>query len=412
MGKWQGLIGIILIFTVAFLYSNNKKKINLRLVITGFVLQIFIAFLILKVTYIQFFLLKLSYCIKKLEYFGRTGINFITDGLIIDTPNGFQNIANNTHSGFVFILNVTATIIIVCVLVAIFYQLNIIQKVVGLIAKGIKFIMPVSGSEALGNVGSMFLGQIEAQILIKPYLKNMTKSELLAIMSGSLACISGAILIVYVNMGAKAEYLLASSVMAVPGSLVISKIVYPETVISETFQKVNLKFKKPYINLFDAISKSSLDGLKLSASVFGTLIGVIALIALINFGLHKIDSSLSLDYIFSKIFYPFAWSMGVPSIDLNNASILLGQKISINEFIAFRQLTSTPNFITTEKGLAIISFAICGFANFGSVGMLISGIGYLAPERVKDIAKLGFKALICGTLASYLSATIVGIIIG
>ena len=411
MNRLQGIIGICLIIGIAFLFSNNKRKINIRLVLSGLLLQLVIGVLVLKVPFIRLFFQKIGMGISKMEGFAREGVNFVASGLIINTPTGFQPFGNATHSGFVFFLNISATIILVCILVAILYQLKIMQAIIQIIAKGMNKIMKVSGAEALSNVASAFVGQVEAQVMIRPYLKNMTKSELLASMSGSLACIAGSILIVYANMGAKVEYLLAASLMAAPGSLVIAKIIYPETIESETFGTVKLKIEKPYTNLLDAISHGVGDGIKLAVNVVGMLIGFIALITLINYGLGKIYPDLSLNFIFSKLFYPIAWAMGVPYNDVANVSTLLGQKLTINEFIAFNNLTTKTVPIITEKGLAIVTFAICGFANFSSVGMLIGGIGSLAPERKKDLAQLGFKALLCGSLASYLSATIAGILI-
>jgi CNT family concentrative nucleoside transporter len=252
--------------------------------------------------------------------------------------------------------------------------------------------------------------------MIRPYLASMTKSEILASMSGSLACIAGGILIVYVNMGAKAEYLLAASLMAAPAALVISKIIYPETEESQTMGNVKLEVKSPYSNVIDAISHGAGDGMKISINVIAMLIGFIGLIALINYLLGAVghlfnsDFNLSLDYIFSKVFYPFAWAMGVPSRDVNEVATLLGKKLTINEFVAFQDLTTRLKGVLGEKANLIVQFAICGFANFSSVGMQIGGIGELAPSRRADLAKLGMRALICGTLASYLSATIAGLL--
>jgi CNT family concentrative nucleoside transporter len=257
--------------------------------------------------------------------------------------------------------------------------------------------------------------------MIRPYLKGMTRSELLASMSGSLACIAGGILVVYVAMGAQAGMdlapkLIAASLMAAPGALVISKIVWPETEESQTMGTVKLEVKSPYINLVDAIGHGAGDGFKIAMNVIAMLIGFIALIAMIDFGLVRIGHlfspglDLSLDWIFGKVFYPMAWAMGVPAQDVAQAGALLGQKLTINEFVAFSNLTGGQVPITSEKGLLIVSVAICGFANFSSVGMQIGGIGELAPERRGDLARLGMKALLCGTLASYLSATIAGIL--
>jgi CNT family concentrative nucleoside transporter len=243
-------------------------------------------------------------------------------------------------------------------------------------------------------------------------------------MSGSLACIAGGILIVYANMGARADYLMAASLMAAPGALVISKIVWPETEVSPTMGKVKLEVSSGYTNLIDAISHGAADGFKIAMNVIAMLIGFIALIALINYLLgfahwnvmdpvtHAMTvQKLSLDYIFGKLFFPFAWLMGVPLSDVQNVATLLGQKITINEFFAFKNLTTHVTPVVTPKGLTIVTIAICGFANFSSVGMQIGGIGALAPDRRADLAKLGMKALLCGTLASYLSATIAGILV-
>jgi CNT family concentrative nucleoside transporter len=297
------------------------------------------------------------------------------------------------------------------------------QRVVAVIARAMNFVMRVSGAEALSNVASAFVGQVEAQVMIRPYLAGMTRSELLASMSGSLACIAGGILIVYANMGAKAGMdlaptLITASLMAAPGALVISKIVFPETEESQTMGKVKLEVKSNYTNVIDAISHGAGDGFKISMNVIAMLIGFIALIAMLDWILLRtghavgLDFDLSLNWIFGKLFYPFAWAMGVPAQDVNNVATLLGQKLTINEFVAFSNLTTHAVPVVTNKGLFIVSVAICGFANFSSVGMQIGGIGELAPTRRADLARLGIKALLCGTLASYLSASIAGILMG
>jgi CNT family concentrative nucleoside transporter len=346
---------------------------------------------------------------EKIERFAREGVAFVYRGVMVNAPDGVKDFG---QGGFVFAFSVTATIILVCVLVAILYHFGVMQFIVSIIAKAMNFIMRVSGAEALSNVASAFVGQVEAQVMIRPYLNGMTKSELLASMSGSLACIAGGILIVYANMGAKAEYLLTASLMAAPGALVISKIVFPETEESETMGKVKLEVKSPDSHIIDAISHGASDGMKIAVNVIAMLIGFIALIAFLNYILGLVYPGLSLDFIFSKIFYPMAWAMGVPGQDVANAATLLGQKLTINEFVAFNNLTTKAVPIVSEKGLLIVSIAICGFANFSSVGMQIGGIGELAPSRRADLAKLGLKALLCGTLASYLSASIAGILMG
>ncbi|WP_158799562.1 NupC/NupG family nucleoside CNT transporter [Pedobacter sp. L105] len=420
MERFHGIIGIILILGIAFLFSNNKKRINYRLVASGLTLQVTIAVLILRVAFVQQFFEFLGKGMQKIEQFAKKGVDFVYGGVAI---MGYDGKPHNYSApeGFVFAFNVTATIILVCVLVAIFYHFGIMQRIVAVIAKGMNVIMRVSGAEALSNVASAFVGQVEAQVMIKPYLKGMTKSELLASMTGSLACIAGGILIVYANMGAQAGMNLApklimASLMAAPGALIISKIVFPETEVSQTMGKVRLEVKSEYTNLIDAISHGAGEGFKIAMNVIAMLIGFIALIALVDYTLIHIghvfnpNFNLSLDWIFGKLFYPFAWSMGIPDADVSNAATLLGQKLTVNEFLAFKNLTTKAVPIVTEKGVLIISIAICGFANFSSVGMQIGGIGELAPERRADLAKLGLKALMCGTLASYLSASIAGIL--
>ncbi|HNR54832.1 MAG: NupC/NupG family nucleoside CNT transporter [Flavobacteriales bacterium] len=419
MERFTGLLGILLILGLAFLASNNRKAINKRLVISGLLLQTTIALLVMKVPPITAFFQWLGKGMEKIEHYSRQGASFVYGGIIAQQPDG--SMGNYWGGGFVFAFNITATIILVCVLVAILYHIGFMQRVVSIIAKGMNFIMRVSGAEALSNVASAFVGQVEAQVMIRPYLKGMTKSELLASMSGSLACIAGGILIVYANMGAAAGMdlapkLITASLMAAPGALVISKIVFPETEKSETMGTVKLEVKSTYTNVIDAIGHGAGDGFKISMNVIAMLIGFIALIALIDgiLGwaghLFNPDFHLSLNWIFGKLFTPFAWAMGVPMQDVNSVATLLGQKLTVNEFVAFKSLTDKAVPVITEKGLLITSFAICGFANFSSVGMQIGGIGELAPMRRADLAQLGLKALFCGTLASYLSATIAGII--
>jgi len=414
MERFQGIIGIVLILAIAFLFSNNKKKIDLRLVISGILLQVSIALLIFKVGPVQWFFQQVGRAIGKLEQFSKAGVDFVYGGVAtIGATGSAQNY--RAPDSFVFAFNVTATIVLVCALVAVFYHIGLMQRVVSLIARAMNKVMRVSGAEALSNVASAFVGQVEAQVMVRPYLPSMTKSELLASMSGSLACIAGGILIVYANMGAKAGMDLAPTLI-MASLMAISKIVWPETEESQTRGKVKLEVKSSYVNVIDAISHGAGDGFKIAMNVIAMLIGFIAVITLIDWTLLKAghifapDFDLSLNWIFAKLFYPFAWAMGIPTVDVNAAATLLGQKLTINEFVAFSNLTSKAVPILTTKGLWIVSIAICGFANFSSVGMQIGGIGALVPERRGDLAKLGFKALLCGTLASYLSASIAGIL--
>ena len=425
MERFSGIIGIFLILGIAFALSNNRKAINYRLVFSGLAIQLFFAVFILKTTVGQVSFGWMGDKIKRLLDMADKGGEFVFGGLM--RPDLLKPIFGDQYS-FLFMFKIMPTIIFVAVLVSITYQLGIMQVIVSFIARIVHKLMRVSGAEALSNVASTFVGQVEAQILIKPYLAAMTMSELLASMSGSMACIAGGVMAVYIAMGVPAPYLLAASIMAAPAALVIAKIVWPETEESVTKGAVSLEVSKPHANVLDAISHGASDGLKVSLNVIAMLIGFIALIALLNAILVKFGgllaltgmtldfiginiNHLTLDSIFGAFFSIFARAMGVPAAESFTVGSLLGTKLVINEFVAYANLTPMiANQTLSEKSIIIASFACCGFANFSSIAIQVGGIGELAPSRRKDLAKLGFKALICGTLASYLSATIAGIL--
>ena len=424
MERFTGLLGIATILLVAFLLSNNKKAINYRLVASGLAIQTILAVFILKVDAGKILFAWLGEKVTKLLSFSEKGAEFVF-GALVSKP--MMEEAFGAGNDFIFFFKIVPTIIFVAVLVSIAYQLGIMQIIVALVARAVHKVMGVSGSEALSNVASIFVGQVEAQIMIKPYLPGMTMSELLASMAGSMACIAGGVMAVYISLGVQAEYLIAASLMAAPGALVIAKIMYPETEVSETKGQVKLEVKKLHANLVDAISHGATDGLKVAFNVIAMLIGFIALIAMVDYMLQKLGggllglgltesiigfdlSTLSLKLILGTFFSAFAFVMGVPIQDLTEAGSLMGTKMVVNEFVAYLDLSAIQSTLQ-PKTVLITSFALCGFANFSSVAIQIGGIGELAPTRRKDLAKLGFKALIAGTLASYLSATIAGILL-
>lgn len=425
MERWTGLLGIAVILGIAFLFSANRKAINYRLVLSGLALQLGLALFILKTSPGEAIFAKAGAFITKLLNFADKGGEFVFGGLM--RPDLLKPIFGDQYS-FLFMFKIMPTIIFVAVLVSMSYHLGIMQRVVSFIAKIVHSLMRVSGSEALSNVASAFVGQVEAQIMIKPYLNSMTKSELLASMAGSMACIAGGVMAVYISMGVPASYLLAASIMAAPAALVISKIVLPETEESATKGAVKLEVKKAHANLLDAISHGAGDGLKVSLNVIAMLIGFIALIALadgflgwtgrligstgLSLSAVGIDiNHLSLDNILGAVFSLFAFVMGVPLHDIGTVGSLLGTKMVINEFVAYANMSPMIAQQTlSPKAIIIASFACCGFANFSSIAIQVGGIGELAPERRKDLAVLGFRALMCGTLASYLNATIAGIL--
>ena len=403
--------------------SNNRKAINYRLVLSGLAIQISLAVFILKIPVGRSIFAWLGDAVTKILNFSQAGAAFVF-GPLVNTANMSKAFGNGNE--FIFFFNIIPTIIFVAVLVSVAYYLGIMQRIVKFIAFIVYKLMGVSGSEALSNVASAFVGQVEAQIMIKPYLKGMTMSELLASMTGSMACIAGGVMAVYIALGVPAEYLIAASLMAAPAALVISKIVWPETEISETKGRVSLEIKKTNANLVDAISHGASDGLKVGLNVVAMLIGFIAIIALVDFvlgkigyGLHSLGltlsfiginlQTLSLNQILGSLFSIFAYAMGVPGKDVQIAGSLMGTKMVINEFVAYLDLAKIKATLD-PKTILITSFALCGFANFSSIAIQVGGIGELSPERRTDLAKLGMRALICGTLASYLSATIAGIL--
>jgi CNT family concentrative nucleoside transporter len=425
MGRFTGLIGIVIILGLAFLWSNNRKAINYRLVITGLVLQIVLAIFILKVPIGQDIFYWLGKAINKLLDFSKEGALFIFGDLTKVT----QILPEGVVKSGVFLFILLPTIIFVCVLVSIAYHIGLMQRVIAVIARFVHWAMRVSGSEALSNVASAFVGQVEAQIMIRPYLSGMTRSELLASMTGSMACIAGGVMAVYISMGVPASYLLAASLMAAPGALVISKIVFPETEESETKGVVKLEVKKEHSNIMDAISQGASDGMKVSINVVAMLIGVIALIALVDallgyFGhflawvgvsLNAIGlnvDNLRLKDVVGAFFSLFAIIMGVPIKESLSVGSLMGTKMVINEFVAYTDLSPMiSQGLLSAKSVVIASFALCGFANFSSVAIQLGGIGALVPNRKADLARLGLKAMICGTMASYISATLAGILL-
>src|ERR1035437_890800 len=355
MDRFFGLIGIAVILIIAFLMSNNRKAINYRLVVSGLLLQLALAVFILKVPFGQMLFSKIGFGITKLLDYATMGGNFVF-GILMD-DKALSSVFG-VGKGFIFMFKLVPTIILVSVLVSIAYHIGLMQRIVAIVAKGMHFIMRISGSEALSNVSSAFVGQVEAQILIKPYISTMTMSELLASMTGSMACIAGGVMAVYISMGVPAEYLLAASIMAAPAALVISKIVYPETEESKTQGVVKLEVKRVHANLLDAISHGAGDGWRVSLNVIAMLIGFIALIALIDGVLgwggrilvHNTGwstnaiginlESLSLKSILGSVFSLFAFVMGVSWSEAHTVGSFMGTKFVINEFVAYTDLAA------------------------------------------------------------------------
>lgn len=422
MDRFFGIFGIIFIFAIAYLMSNNRKAINYKTVVTGFVLQILLAVFVFKVPFGRKLFLAIGLFIQKILEFAKEGGQFVFGGLM----DGKWELANG---GQIFALQLISSIIFMMILVNMLYYYGIMQRVVAVLGKGMNKLMSVSGAEALSNVASVFVGQIVAQIMIKPYLPKLTRSELLASMAGSMACISGATMPLYIGMGIPAPYILASSIMAAPGALVISKIVYPEVNTPETSENFKVTFskrKRTHANVFDAISAGASEGMKVAINVTAMILALIALVAMIDWVLGgvgmlivkylHVNSFLGLDFahlslkmILGEIFAIFAFLMGVPLSEATTVGSLMGTKLVLNEMVAYVDLTHLPQALS-EKSFLIASFALCSFGNFGSIAIQLGGIGELAPNQRKNLARLGVRALICGTLTCYMSAAIAGIL--
>ncbi|MBX2861740.1 MAG: hypothetical protein KTR14_10950 [Vampirovibrio sp.] len=426
MEAFTGLLGILALFGLAFLLSNNRSAINWRLVICGLSLQVMLALFILKLPLGQALFGAVGQGVEKLLSFADAGGGFVFGPLVSDPDKMIELFG--PAGGFIFAFKLVPTIIFVSALVSIAYHTGLMQKVVKFVASLVYKLMGASGSEALSNSASVFVGQIEAQLLIKPYIASMTQSELLASMAGSMACIAGGVMAVYIQLGVPAEYLLAASLMAIPGALVISKIIYPETEASNTRGDVKLSIEKQSVNLIDAAARGSSEGLKIGLNVCAMLIGFIALIACADFvialagkslvsigapseilGLNLSD--LAIQDILGTMFSGIAVILGVPAQDAMVVGSLMGTKMVVNEFVAYMNLSPLiAEGALDPKSVLIASFALCGFANFSSIAMQIGGIGEMAPSRKADLARLGLKAMICGTMASYVSAALAGVL--
>ena len=422
MERFIGIIGIITIFLICYALSNNKKAINYKTVCTGFILQIALAVFIFKVPLGQKIFLIIGEFIRKILEFAYEGGIFVFGPLLNNTR--LEELFTNNYS--IFALQLICSSIFMMVLVNILYYYGIMQRVVAILGKAMNKLMHVSGAEALSNVASAFVGQIVAQIMIKPYLEKLTRSELLASMAGSMACISGAIMPIYISMGIPAHYLLASSVMAAPGALILAKIIYPETGEPETRDNIRISKRRTFANIFDGISSGASEGMKVAINVTAMILALVALVAFIDWILSVAGMflynyipgfshlsflpDLSLKLILGKIFAVFALIIGVPLQDISTVGALMGTKIVLNEMVAYVQLSQISSAID-PKSFMLASFALCSFGNFGSIAIQIGGIGELAPNQRKNLARLGVRALICGTLSCYLSAAIVGVLL-
>ncbi|MFN2261610.1 MAG: NupC/NupG family nucleoside CNT transporter [Psychroflexus sp.] len=425
---WRGALGMLSLLLIAFLLSKNRKAINWKTVVFGLIAQLILAIGVLKIPFVQSVFEFVGNIFVKILDFTAAGSEFLLGDLM-----------NTETYGYIFVFQILPTIIFFSALTSILFYLGIIQVVVKGLAWVLSKLLGISGAESLSVAGNIFLGQTEAPLMIKAYLERMTRSEILLVMIGGMATVAGGVLAAYIGfLGgddpvarlAFAKHLLAASVMAAPGAIVISKILYPQQAKVNTNAEVSSE--KIGSNLLDAIANGTTEGLKLAANVAAMLLVFVALIAFVNYGFEKIGGltglnslvaeqtpyeKFSLEAVLGTVFAPLMWLIGVAKEDVMLMGQLLGIKLVASEFVGYIQLAelkNTANLLSFnfEKSVIMATYMLCGFANFASIGIQIGGIGSLAPGQRKTLSEFGIRALIGGTLASLMSATIAGMIIG
>lgn len=389
---------------IAFLMSEDRKKINWRTVISGLLLQIFFGLIILKTGFGRGIFEGAREFFAGILNFTNEGSNFV-----------FGSLNDASKVGFVFATMVLPTIIFMSSLMSVLYHIGIMQIIISGTAKAMVKIMGTSGAESLAAAANIFAGQTEAPLVVKPFVEKMTRSELMSLMTGGMATVAGGVLAAYVGLGIDAGHLLAASVMSAPAALVCAKIMVPERETSLTQGSIKMNYEKNSTNIIDAAAFGAGEGLKLALNVGAMLLAFIALIALLNGLLGKIGGlvsvpNLSLELMTGYLFAPIAWLLGVPWSEAFQVGTLLGKKLVINEFVAYLDLQKQITTLS-ERSVIISTYALCGFANFSSIAIQLGGIGTIAPNRRKDLAELGVKCLIGGTLACLMTAAIAGIFV-
>jgi len=403
--RLTGLLGMALIIAIGFAFSSNRRAIRWQTVAWGLGLQVLFAIFVLRVPFGRELFRQLGAFVTAVLHYSYIGSSFVFGEL--GKPN--------STLGVIFAFQILPAIIFVSALFAIMYYLGVMQIVVRAFAVVMAKIMRASGAESLNVAASIFMGQTEAPLTIRPFLPKMTMSELMTVMTAGMAHISGSIMAAYIAFGIEARHLLTAVIMTAPGTIMMSKLFQPETEMPETFGNVKLDIPKTDVNLVDAAARGTTEGLHLMLNVIAMLVSFIALVALLNGAMGQIHGWVpwfpeNLQSVLAWFGRPIAWAMGVPWHDSGTIGGLLGTRAVLNEFVAFSQLGPLKD-VLDPRSFTIASFALAGFANFSSVGIQIGGIGALAPTRKGDLAKLGLRAMLAGTLANYMSATIAGILL-
>jgi len=417
-GILQPIFGAIVILGIAYAFSTARRAINWTTVAWGLSLQVLFALIVLKTSLGQRVFATLGAYITKLLGFAGVGASFVFGplgdagvwGRVMSATLGGEEAARWT---VIFAFQVLPTIIFIAALFAILYYFGVMQVIVQIFAVVMHRVMRASGAESLNVAASIFMGQTEAPLTIRPYLPEMTQSELMTVMTSGMAHISGGIMAAYILFGIEAKHLLTAVIMTAPGTIMMAKMLVPETETPKTMGSVRLEVERTDVNVIDAAGRGTGEGLHLALNVGAMLISFLALIALLNAILHTVPlggAPLSLERIFGWVFAPVAWSMGVPWKDAPAIGNLLGTRMAVNEFVAYSQLGPMKASLD-PKSFTIATFALCGFANFSSIGIQIGGIGALAPNRRHDLARLGLRAMFAGTLANFMTATIAGFLL-
>ncbi len=409
MERWIALLGLAVIMALAWLIGDRNRKVDFRVIGGGLALQFGLALFILK-TPVGVGLFQ--------------GMGDFFAAILKFTDSGSSFVFGGEYSHHFFAFRVLPTIIFVSSLMSVFYYLGILQKIMGILAWVMRRTLATSGSETLAVAANVFLGQTEAPLMVRPYVAGMTRSELMALMVGGFATIAGSVFAVYVSMGIDAGHLVSASVISAPAALLIAKLMVPETGSPATLGRVELEVEKKHGNVVEAATEGALDGLRLALNVAALLIAVLAFVAMADALLGLLGGWIggwfgqswkwSLSAILGYAFAPFAWLMGIPWRECLPAGELLGTKMALNEFIAYAKLAewSQPGseVVLSERTRTILTYALCGFANFGSIGIQIGGIGGIAPERRLELAKLGLPAMLGGTFAMMMTACVAGLL--
>lgn len=399
MQRIVSLFGLVVMLLLAWALSAERRRMNVRLILSGIIIQFIFAVLILWTWPGRLVFASARTVVTRIVGFSDTGAEFIFG-------TGFKE--------HFFAFSVLPTIVFVSSLMAVLFHLGILQKIVGFIAKVMVYVMDVSGSESLATAANVFVGMAEAPLVIKPYMKTMTRSEIMAMMTGGMATISGATLAAYAGLGADPGHLLTASIISAPAALVVAKIMVPESEQSLTKGVVKVEIAKQDVNVLDAACRGAAEGAKLAINIAAVLICFIAFVALLNWLLSLLPdiggAALTLERILGWLCAPLAWIMGVQWNDAATVGMLLGKKTILNEFVAYIDLVNYKDVIS-QRSFTIATYALCGFANFGSIAIQIGGYGSLVPRRRGDFAGLGLRAMIGGSLAAFMTAAIAGILI-